>query len=61
MRNGEATTMDPIALAFYAIICGALSVFAPNLGGFLPRLAAGAAVGIIAATLLPVIKGLIAG
>ena len=53
--------MDPIALAFYAIICGALSVFAPNLGGFLPRLVAGAAVGIIAAALLPMIKGLIAG
>ena len=53
--------MDPLALAFYAIICGALSVLAPNLGGFLPRLAAGAAVGLVAAGFLPVIKGLIAG
>ena len=48
--------MDPLALALYAIICGALSVLAPNLGGFLPRLVA-AAVGIVAAALLPVIKG----
>ena len=50
--------MDPISLVFYAIVCGLLSVFAPNLGGFLPRLAVGAVVGIGAAATLPVITNM---
>ena len=48
--------MDPIAIVFYAIICGCLSLFAPNLGGMAPRLAVGAVVGVLAAILLPVLK-----
>ncbi|WP_227258013.1 hypothetical protein [Kangsaoukella pontilimi] len=48
--------MDPISLTFYAVICGILSLFAPSLGGRVPRLAIGAVVGIIAATVLPVIR-----
>lgn len=50
--------MDPISLAFYALVCGLLSLFAPNLGGTLPRLAVGAVVGIVAASALPFIKGM---
>ncbi len=53
--------MDPIALVFYAVICGLLSLFAPSLGGMLPRLALGAVVGIVAAALLPALKALIGG
>ena len=53
--------MDPISLAFYAIVCGCLSVFAPNLGGFAPRLAVGAGVGIVAALVLPLLRGLFGG
>lgn len=53
--------MDPIALVFYAVICGLLSLFAPSLGGMLPRLALGAVVGIVAAALLPTLKALIGG
>jgi len=53
--------MDPIALAFYAVICGLLSLFAPTLGGMVPRLAFGAIVGIVAAALLPALKTLIGG
>ena len=51
--------MEPISLVFYAVVCGLLSVFAPSLGGVLPRMAAGAVVGIIAAIALPAIRGAI--
>ena len=50
--------MDPISLAFYAVVCGVLSLAAPTLGSALPRLAVGACVGIAAAAVLPVIKGM---
>ena len=50
--------MEPISLAFYAAVCGLLSVFAPNLGGAVPRLAVGAVVGIIAAAVLPSLRGM---
>ena len=48
--------MDPISLAFYAVICGLLSLFAPNFGGMFPRLVVGAVVGIAAAAVLPTLK-----
>ena len=50
--------MEPISLAFYAAVCGLLSVFAPSLGGMLPRLATGAVVGVIAASVLPFLRGM---
>lgn len=53
--------MDPIAIAFYAAICGCLSLFAPRFGGMLPRLAVGAVVGIGAAVALPLVKTAMAG
>ena len=53
--------MDLTALAFYALICGCLSVVAPNLGGLLPRLAIGAGVGIAAAAILPFLKAALGG
>ena len=49
--------MEPISLIFYAVVCGLLSLFAPSLGGRLPRLAVGAGVGVIAAIVLPVLRG----
>ncbi|MEM9425553.1 MAG: hypothetical protein AAGA06_02525 [Pseudomonadota bacterium] len=49
--------MDPISLTFYAVICGLLSMFAPKLGGRMPRLAIGAVVGVAAATILPILRG----
>lgn len=51
--------MDVIALAFYACVCAALSVLAPRLGTFTLRLGVGAAVGILAAMVLPLLRGLI--
>ena len=48
--------MDPVAIAFYALVCAILSVFAPNLGGLAPRLVVGAGVGIAASVALPFIR-----
>ncbi|MEO1790075.1 MAG: hypothetical protein AAFR34_10250 [Pseudomonadota bacterium] len=48
--------MDPISVVFYALICGCLSLFAPNLGGYIPRLIVGAVVGIVAAVSLPMLR-----
>lgn len=53
--------MEPISLVFYAIVCGCLSVVAPNLGGVMPRLAVGAFVGIVAALVLPFVRGMMGG
>jgi len=48
--------MDPIAMTFYAVICGVLSFAAPHLGSPLKRLGIGAVVGIVAAALLPTLR-----
>lgn len=53
--------MDPISMAFYAIVCGCLSMVAPNLGGIAPRLIVGAIVGVVAATVLPFVHGVLGG
>ena len=53
--------MDPISIAFYAVVCGILSVVAPNLGGIPVRLAVGAVVGVIAAIGLPLLRGMMGG
>ena len=45
--------MDLTVLAFYAVICGLLSLVSPRLGTPLVRVAVGAVVGVAAATLLP--------
>lgn len=50
--------MEPISLVFYAVVCGLLSVFAPSLGGTVPRMAVGAVVGVLAATALPMVRGM---
>ena len=49
--------MDIAALLFYACVCGVLSMLAPNLGGRVARLGIGAIVGVVAAALLPVLRG----
>lgn len=53
--------MDFTSLGFYAAVCGILSVLAPNLGPPFLRLAIGAVVGIVAALVLPMVKGMIGG
>ncbi len=49
--------MDPVSLVFYAAVCGLLSVFAPRLGSPATRLGVGAVVGLLAATILPALRG----
>ncbi len=51
--------MDPITLAFYAVVCGCLSAVAPRMPRLPIRLGIGAVVGIIAAAVLPSLKGMI--
>lgn len=48
--------MDIVALAFYALVCGALSIAAPQFGSPSKRMAVGAVVGIVAAAVLPIIR-----
>lgn len=48
--------MDPVTMAFYAVVCGVLGVFAPSLGTYWKRLIVGGIVGLVAATVLPVLK-----
>ena len=52
--------MDWTALAFYAVVCGALSVASPRFGAFPWRLGIGAGAGIAAASLLPYLRGMMA-
>lgn len=49
--------LDTTSIAWYAAICGALAAFAPQLGSRLRRIVFGAAVGILAASLLPAVRG----
>ena len=53
--------MDFIALTFYAVICGLLSLAGPRLGAAPMRLGIGAAVGVCAASALPYLKSVLAG
>jgi hypothetical protein len=51
--------MDVTALVFYALVCGLLSLAAPTLGKPVLRLGIGAIVGIAAAALLPLLRGML--
>ncbi len=50
---------DPVTLFYYAIICGCLALASPRLRTMRTRLAAGLIVGVLAALLLPVLRGVI--
>lgn len=51
--------MDPLALAYYALICGLLGLAAPRLGGSALRFGVGVAVGLLAASVLPLLRALV--
>lgn len=53
--------MDPITLAYYGLICGALGAAGPRLGGLALRFAIGVAVGLGAAAGLPHLHAAIGG
>jgi len=57
----ESRPMEPITLTYYAVVCGGLGALSPRIGGLLPRLGIGAVVGLVAAGLLPLVRGLIGG
>ena len=52
-------SIDGVAIVWYAAICGTLSAFARTFGGRASRIGIGAVVGILAATLLPLLKSMI--
>jgi hypothetical protein len=52
-------SFDLTAIAWYAVICGVLSALAPSFGGRPARIAIGGLVGIVAATALPALRGLL--
>lgn len=45
--------MENLPIAFYATVCGVLSLFAPRFGGVMSRIAVGALVGAGSAFALP--------
>lgn len=49
--------MDPVTMAFYGIICGGLAAAAPSLHRTWARVLAGVLVGVVAAALLPFLRG----
>ena len=51
--------MDPVTITYYALVCAVLSLFAPRLGGSIPRLFVGALVGMLAAGVLPQLRGVL--
>jgi len=53
----EYQSMDIISLAFYGIICGVLSFLSPAMTNKILRLAIGVGVGLLAAAVLPIIRG----
>lgn len=53
--------MDPITLGFYALVCGSLGAVSPKFPRLPVRLAVGAVVGLVAASILPVLKGMMTG
>lgn len=48
-------------MGFYAVVCGCLSAAAPSMSSRAVRLAIGALVGIAAAAVLPVLRGMLGG
>lgn len=53
--------MDPVALAYYALICGLLGLAAPRLRTPGLRFAIGVVVGLVAAGALPGLRAFLGG
>ena len=51
--------MDITVLGFYALVCGVLSVAAPRFGTAFVRFALGAAIGFLAALILPSLRSIL--
>ncbi|AWC24396.1 hypothetical protein WHT83_14230 [Aminobacter sp. P9b] len=48
--------MDPVTMAFYAVVCGGLAAAAPSFQSRAARLVVGTITGIVAASLLPLLR-----
>ena len=55
----EVRALDPVALVFYAMVCGVLSWCAPQLGQPVLRFGIGAVVGVVAAAVLPSVRAVL--
>ncbi|SFI59431.1 hypothetical protein [Jannaschia pohangensis] len=53
------TALDVTALAFYGVLCSLLAAFAPQTPRIWVRALVGGMVGIVAAVLLPILRGAI--
>lgn len=51
--------MDIITVSYYAFVCGVLGLAGPRLGKPPVRLIIGAIVGVLAASLLPSVRGML--
>ena len=49
--------MDPVNLAYYALVCGGLAAYAPSVANRILRLLMGLATGCLSAALLPLFHG----
>ena len=47
--------MDPVNLTYYAVVCGGLAAYAPNVRNVAIRTALGLGLGSFAAAMLPVV------
>jgi hypothetical protein len=48
--------MDPLNMAYYALVCGLLAGVSSRLGGWLSRVVVGAVIGLVAAAALPMLR-----
>ncbi len=48
--------MDAIGLTYYAVVCGGVALFAPNVSNRLARVAIGLAAGAVSAFILPSVR-----
>ena len=51
--------MDPVSVAYYALVCGLLAGVLPPGLGRLAKVGVGVGVGLVAATALPALRGVL--
>lgn len=51
--------MDPVTMVFYGVICGVLALVSISFRNRWARLLLGAVVGVIAAAILPLLRGMV--
>jgi hypothetical protein len=59
LQYAQVITMDIFALTFYGIVCGTLAYVSPTMKNKMLRLAMGVCIGLLAATALPLVRGVV--